>query len=286
VLVRRRRLVFVPVALATSCTLLRPLDRYNRETDLDAAPADDTVVAPGDAGPDAPLDAGPSWNRYTYATQTGRWGSPERLADIWTGPNAPPSHGIESVIQLADPDLDRVLVFADNGLYYVQASGVWQTPVETRKAWAPFSGTAPKGSYHVPWIFGILNNPNTAHEDTITLVDNPSYFNYSYKQNDAIVSAGSGPMQDEPSPGPPQATGRILWAYEVITLDAAPADRYVVNSLYEDGNLYSLNAALTWMMTPIRSSPYWQKPGAPAAPMTLRAAYFDHNLRTLHVIGP
>src|SRR2546423_1602847 len=117
----------IGVVIAPSCTLLHPLDRYQaggEDASSDAPPVES-----------APVDAGPSWKRYQYSLLQQTWSDPVLLSDIWTGPNAPPPRGISAAVELADEV--RLLVFADDGTFYLQADGDWRPPQRIADAFKP-----------------------------------------------------------------------------------------------------------------------------------------------------
>ena len=124
------------------------------QTDPDAGPtgsdaSSDVSPAPPDATPesapldsDSPVDAGQSWRLYSNidpAAHRTAWTDVD-LASVWTGANAPPPRGIVAATKLTN--FDRLLVWADDGRFYVQEAGVWKAPQEPRP-WFPSSWGRP-----------------------------------------------------------------------------------------------------------------------------------------------
>lgn len=279
--------------MAAGCTVVNPLDRYQSGGTEDGGPSvpgsesglDGSIDAVHDAAGDDRVDAdpGPGWTLYSYSLLSKTWAAPVLLRDAWTGSNAPPPRGIASAVQLVDED--RLLVFADNGNYYLRAAGVWRTPVPVAQAWAPMT-FVPKGAYHVPFAFIKTVNAGAPNVEGLTFADNPVYFLFNYHPNDTIVFDRTGTTSDEDG-GPKQRTGHIAWNFEVLDLgNADPNLRYQLYSLYDDGFVYLLRADGVFVGWPIAESPFWKgKTGA--APTTgLTAAYVDQAKGTAYFIGP
>jgi hypothetical protein len=282
----RGRLVFLAVLFGASvaCTLVNSLDRYQSggPEPGDAGGVPESSMT-SDADAERPRDdGGPSWKRYTYSLFNETWTTPVLLSETWIGPNAPPSRGITAVVELVD--LDRLLVFADDGRYYVRADGEWRKPVAIGSTWAPMT-SPPRSAHHVPFAF-IKTVGGTVDEEGITLVDNPNYFIFRYKPNDAIIFQQTGTLKVEDG-GPPATTGKVQWAFEIVDLqNSDPGARYRIYSLYDDGRLYEFRADFASRSWPIAVSPFWLDK-ANAAPTTgLAAAYVTMATSEVSFIGP
>ena len=280
---RRRALLAGTISVVAGCTVFHPLGRYQEGADeADAASGDPDAQT---TGPDVVVvgDAGPSWTLYSYDTVAQAWSAPARLEDKWSGPNAPPPRGIASVVQLVDDD--RLLVFTDDGSYYVRAACQWRAPVQVAQAWAPMA-KVPKGASHVPFAFINTVVADASNNESVVFEDNPVYFLFDYFPDDTIVFRETGTLSDRDG-GPKQRAGTVAWTFEVLDLSNPDAiQRYVSYSLYDDGRVHALRADGTFVSWAIAESPFWQGKAGAAPTTGLTAAYFDEAARTARFIGP
>jgi hypothetical protein len=143
------------------------------------------------------------------------------------------------------------------------------------------------GLTHVPYAFEVTVQPDAALQEGLLLLKIPQYWYYDYLPNDQRVFEKTGTAVDEPPPGAPQGTGKLLANFEILDLaNADAAARFRRFDVYADGNVYSFDAAFTWTKTPLAAHPFWSgRAGAPALG-NVRAAYYDQARTTLHVLGP
>lgn len=233
------------------------------------------VASGGSAG--SAGSAGPSWTLSTYNTTSGAW-SAVPVSSAWSGPNAPPSAGIVAVTQLEH--FDRLLVFGEDGNYYVRADGVWQPPM-------PIATRFPAlGALNLNSVIHVSSPPGSPVDETLTFVANPIAVHYEYHSNDATVFVDQVTMADDPAPAAPQASGMSVFDFEIRDpAKYGQAGYYLFYAYYSDGNLYRFDAAFDWMAWPVLESPFWSgKPNAPD-PASLRAAWFDAKYARAHFIG-
>ncbi|MBK6692136.1 MAG: hypothetical protein IPG50_08020 [Myxococcales bacterium] len=220
------------------------------QTDPDAGPtgsdaSSDVSPAPPDATPESapldsasPVDAGPSWRLYSNidtAAHRTAWTDVD-LASVWTGANAPPPRGIVAATKLTN--FDRLLVWADDGRFYVQEAGVWKAPQETATVFPTLLGRAFRGAYHQP------NKPTPGVEE-IVLVDNPAAFLFSYSAADVVSYRSQVTLADEAGPfGAPKGTKKLRWVTRSWNPLNADASTYLAEySMYEgDDNVYFFDA--------------------------------------------
>jgi hypothetical protein len=177
-----------------------------RSSVSDGANADD--AEPVDAG-GADVVTAPPWKLYSNAEGSANPNAWNVVAlDVaWSGPNAPPPRGIMAAAQL--DDFPRLLVWADDGKFYVRDEGGWRAPVATATAFPALAGRDFRGCYHHP------TNPGTApasRVETLTFVDNPTAILYRYTALDAVQFISTVTMIDEPAPyGAPKGSKKARW---------------------------------------------------------------------------
>ena len=229
-----------------------------------------------------------SWNLYSFDMMMGTWSS-VALSSVWTDPNAPPTTGILAATHLAH--FDKLLVFADNGMFYLQDSGVWKPPVMTSNRFPEVVNPAALNTlYHVPsdWNQDPMMMPLT---EGLDFVENPLVYAYNYFSDDTVQYITTVMANDEPLPGPKQATRKALWSFEVWNKSQiGMADGYVAWWGYDDGFVYKFPADFMWEQYLPAGGPLWAgKPGAPPWG-GLQAAYFVGNpangIGTIYFIGP
>jgi hypothetical protein len=277
----RRLLVAWALASITACTLFNPLDRYQsgKDSPADSSAVDVDVVSPA---PDGPIDAGPTWHRYSFNFVDQTWSAPVRLEDLWAGPNAPPPRGIATAVELSD--FDRLLVFSDDGTYYLQADGAWRPPAPIARAWAPMA-SVPRSAYHVPYAFARLVDPTAPDREGITFLDEPNAFLFYYTKDDRIGFDQSRPLT--PADGGPPASAKSRWAFEVLDLaNADPAKRYKNFTAYDDGSFVEFDAAFARTITPLAESFMFKNKANAPDPAVITAAYFDQSKLIAHLVGP
>jgi hypothetical protein len=209
-----------------------------------AAPQDPvatTVADSGAAAVDLPTDAtpngaGPSWLLYSLAESFPNQWSAAPLAQVWTGANAPPPRGIIAVTQLTL--FDRLLVWTDEGKFYVREKGAWQAPQSTATAFPSLAGRDFRGVYHQP------RYPSAELEE-LTFVDNPTAILYSTNYFNVLTYETSVTMQNEPAPyGAPKASKKLRWVSRAWNPGAADAAASLIEfSGYEnDDYVYLFDA--------------------------------------------
>jgi hypothetical protein len=265
------------VAVAAACTLANPLDRYGPGL----GPTGDAAL-PSRGTADGAIDSGPSWKRYALRFSAMRWDPPALLTDLWNAPNAPPPRGIVTAVQLID--VERLIVFADDGNVYVQSGATWRPPVPITRAWAPLRGP-PAAAFHVPFAFIKTVAPDASDVEGITLLDSPNAFNFSYTHDDHVLFVESRPLTKED--GGPPVDVRASWSFEYLDLENAdPAQHYKNYTLYQNGTLYEFWADFSYHSVAVTESPMFEnQPNAPV-PSTVAAAYFDQAGGIAYFIGP
>jgi hypothetical protein len=230
----------------------------------------------------------PSWHRYSFNMASGTWSS-ALLSSVWTGANAPPTSGIVATCHL--DHFDKLLVFTADGMLHIQESSVWLPAVSaTSKFPAIINPAHLAGLYHVPsdWNLNPMAMPLL---EGLTFIDNPTYWVYNFAADNTTALVTQGVAKDEAPPGPPQATGRTQWFFEVWNkTQIGQSDGFAIWSAYGDGNVYKLPADLVWKKWPVESGPLWAgKNGAPDW-ASLKAAYFlghpADGIGTVVFIGP
>lgn len=229
------------------------------------------------SGGSAGQGGGPSWTLWTYKMSDGTW-SHIPISNVWSGPNAPPPAGIRAVTQLEH--FDRLLVFGEDGNYYVRADGAWQPPVPIATKFPALAALT------IETVFHVSSPPNAALDEELTFAANPTAVVYAYHSNDAVVFVDQVTMNDDPPPAPPQASGKAIFDFEIRDpAKYGQAEYYIFYTYYDDGNLYRFDAAFNWVKWPVSTSPFWSgKPNAPD-PASLRAAWFDVTYDRAQFIG-
>ncbi|MFN8549796.1 MAG: hypothetical protein U0263_32680 [Polyangiaceae bacterium] len=221
----------------------------------------------------------PSWTLYSYNWATGVWSAPSALDINWSGSNAPPSTGIAAVTQLEH--FDRLLVFTESGQFYLRAGGAWQAPVATTSKFPQLAGLTLGSVYH------LASPPGDPIGETITFVANPTAVLYSYASNDTVAFDSKVTMKDEPTPGPPQGTGSVLWDFEFRDPAAqGTADYFRGWYGYSNGTMYQFDAAFVWKSWPFASAPFFAGKANAPDPSKMRAAWFDAKANRLYMTGP
>jgi hypothetical protein len=246
------------------------------------------TVGAGGAGGMGPA----SWNLYSFNMGSGKWLS-ETLSSVWANDkHAPPTKGIVAATHLAH--FNRLLVFADDGMFYLHDGVTWKPPVKIGDIMSPFkeviNPAALNTAYHVPsdWDQNPMMRP--LHED-LFLVENPSIYQYTYSSDDQITYVTTFMAKDESPPGPKQASGKALWSFDVWNWSQiGTPEGYVRWWGYDDGYVYKLRADFMWEQYLPMNGPLWVgKPGAPPWG-GLQAAYFigdpKEGIGTIYFIGP
>ncbi|MEP7123246.1 MAG: hypothetical protein ABJE95_20120 [Byssovorax sp.] len=230
----------------------------------------------------------PSWHRYSFSMATGTWSS-ALLSSVWTSANAPPSSGIVATCHL--DHFDKLLVFTSDGMLHIQEGSLWLPPVPAQSTFNEITNPAHlAGLYHVPsdWNVSPMAMPLL---EGLTFVDNPTYWVYNFTANNTATLVTQGLAPDEAPPGPPQATGRAQWFFEIWNkTKIGQPDGFAIWSAYGDGNVYKLPADIIWSKSQVESVPIWAgKNGAPDW-ASLKAAYFighpADGVGTVVFIGP
>jgi hypothetical protein len=221
----------------------------------------------------------PSWNLYTYSMSTGAWSVPTPLSVAWGSANSP-SSGIAAAVMLEH--FDRLLVFGENGDFYLRADGAWQPPVPIAEKFPALAGLTLRAVYHV------ASPPGAELSETITFSANPIAVAYDYKSNDSVVFLDQVTMQDDPPPAAPQASGTPLWDFEIRdpSLYGTAAEYFRAYYGYSNGNLYQFDAAFVWQSWPYAESPFFKDKVNAPDPLSMRAGYFDAKLDRAVLLGP
>lgn len=216
--------------------------------------------------------APPSWNEYSFDMATGTW-STVPLSAVWTGANAPPTTGIMAAERFYH--FPKLLVFADNGMLYVQDKGAWQPPVPIQARFPEVdTPMSIDGIYSVPSDWNISPMGMPLYEG-MTFVRNPTAWAYKYFENDTTEFVTTVTLADAPPPAAPQGTGKALWIFAIWNISqVGQPDGFVGWEQFNNGFVYKLDATFNWTEYPVADGPIWAgKPGAPPW-ATLRAAYF------------
>lgn len=221
---------------------------------------------------------GVSWKLHTYNTANGTWSS-IAVDSVWAGANAPPSSGIVAVTQLEH--FDRLLVFGEDGNFYLRSDGAWQPAVPISQKFPALGSLTLRSVYHV------ASPPGLPLDEGLTFIANPIAVQYEYHSNDAIVFFDQTTMADDPPPAAPLNSGTCVFDFEMRDpAKHGAADYYEFFLFYSDGKLYRFDAAFNWANWPVLSSPFWNgKPTAPD-PTTIRAAWYDEKYGRVQLIGP
>lgn len=197
-----------------------------------------------DGAPDTPAtvdggDASTSWKLYVNGDGASAW-NVVPLDVAWTGANAPPSRGIMAVAQLTD--FDRLLVWADDGKFYVRDATTWRTPQTTAVVFPQLAGRDFRGCYHQP---SVPNTPPASRVESLILVDNPTAILYDYLPDDTVQYTSSVTMTDEPAPyGAMKASKKARWVMRSWRPAQYGSAGYLAEySGYDnDGNVYFFDA--------------------------------------------
>lgn len=184
--------------VATSSDAGGSLDATTDTSTLDASTRD--------ANP--PVDAGAPWKLYSNATGNSPnvWNT-VALDIAWSGPNAPPPRGIKAVTQLND--FPRLLVWADDGMFYVRDAAGWRTPQSTATTFPALAGRDFRGCYHQPPNPG---TPPANRVEELIFVDNPTAILYNYTALDGIQFVSTVTLTDEGGAyGAPKASKKARW---------------------------------------------------------------------------
>jgi hypothetical protein len=240
-----------------------------------------------DAAVDAAVDAGPSWQLHSFDYFQDAWSSVD-LATIWTGPNAPPPRGVAAATELMD--VDRLMIIADDGTYYVRANGVWQPPRKGGDVW-PLLPPTVDSIYNVGRKFFVTLDPAAPYEESITFTSGSQAYIYRFiydadPAKDAIVFNTQATTKDTDG-GAPQGTQKNVWNFEIADpQNPKPEDRAVLYAAYTDGTLWRFDAHLQWTSMLPADCPVWTgRPGAPDF-STIRAAFYSQGSRSVRLIGP
>jgi hypothetical protein len=169
------------------------------------SPADGGSSTTGvDAGPQV---TAPSWMLYSNSDSAPNQWNAVPLSSVWTGTNAPPATGIRAAAQL--DDFNHLLVWADDGNFYVRISGAWQTPKLTASEFPALAGRDFRGCYHQP---SQPSTPAANKTESLGFVDNPTAFLYDYHANGNVSHVQDVTMTDEGGQyGAPKATKKARW---------------------------------------------------------------------------
>ena len=162
-------------------------------------------------------DAGPPWTLYSRSRNVdqNRWHSVP-LDAAWIGPNAPPPNGIRAVTQL--DAFDRLLVFADDGMFYLRDPSGWRTPRPIADVFgSTLAGVDFRGPGHVRPAPDAGANEQY---ETLLFSANPTAIIYKYFPTDSVQFLETVALVDEPGPyGAPKGTGKLRW--NVVYFDPA-----------------------------------------------------------------
>jgi hypothetical protein len=288
----RCRAIVVLGLLVPACLELGGVDEPSSEKDAGSggsvqgdasfpdSPGSGGVSGVSGGGGRAGASAAPSWNLHTYTAATGAWTSIP-LSSVWAGAHAPPTSGIKAATQLEH--FDRLLIFGDDGNFYLRADGVWQPPVPIAEKFPALAAVEIGSVQHV-------SSPpdQPAKEEGLTFIVNPVAYIYEYHSNDALVFVEQVPLPEDPPKGPPVKTETAIFDFELRdpTKYALAADYYEFFTYYSDGYLYRFDAAFVWEAWPILSSPFWSgKPDAPD-PGSIRAGWYEEKYERIQLVGP
>ncbi|NVB42983.1 hypothetical protein G6O69_34495 [Pseudenhygromyxa sp. WMMC2535] len=181
--------------------------------------------------------------QYTFNLDTQTWSS-IALDQAWIGENAPDcSVGIAAASLIADWDV--LIVVAEDQMIYWRDAGVWQTPLAWGDSFAALVGETPTAAVYAP-------NPDDTSEATLYLnLDDGRALLYALTEVGGISLADIIQLEDGDPPAAPQGTEIARWSFALADADAAPSADWLVWTMnYNDGNLYTFNAAFTWTQSP------------------------------------
>jgi hypothetical protein len=174
---------------------------------------------------------------------------------------------------------DRLLVFANNGKFYVLKDGLWQAPKSTSATFPYLPATTVRAGIHVSVGWDVPSPPLPLTE-SLTLVDNPTWWGYNYTINDQVTYQETGTLEDTPN-GPYRATSKGKWAFIVWnkTLVGDPMDGAKAYTGYEayDTSVYYYDLNFVFKQYAWSDVPYWKGTVNQPPWATLDAAYFKSN---------
>ena len=129
----------------------------------------------------------PSSHRYSFDMATAIW-SNALLKNVWTDPNAPPSTGIIAACQL--DDFEKLLVFTNTGMLYIQNSGVWKQPTQISIVFPDVTEPAKIADlYHIPSELEMPPTGAPFHEDLV-IVGAQACWSYEFYPDNTVKSTG------------------------------------------------------------------------------------------------
>jgi hypothetical protein len=210
------------------------------------------------------------------------WSS-EPLSLAWTGPNAPPPRGILAAEHANATDA-RLLVWADDGNFYLQKNGSWELPVPIAAA---FPGV---GASTIKATEMFQSQPGGDHSILIlTTGTTPRRgFLYVFQSNDAIVADAMNPYVIMPTSDPqgaPQDAVDCDWSFALQTAYVGTPD-WVIFWRHFGTKVYEYNGGNDdWMANwDDAASPLWMGTTGGPAPGSVVAAYYDEG--TVYFVAP
>jgi hypothetical protein len=212
----------------------------------------------------------------------GAWSAPQALSTVWTGPNAPPPRGILATAHAYVGS--RLLVWADDGMFYELRAGTWDPPIATATQW-PGLGPTNLGAVEM-WRPTV----GSAHAVLAITTDTTPRraFAYDFGNDDVVTPNDANPLVIQPTTDPqgaPQDTVSIDWSFALQTAYVGTASwvvfwRHFGSKVYEydggDGDWVA-----NWQD---QNSPIWAANGTAPAPQSVVAAYYFNG--TLSMIAP
>lgn len=218
-----------------------------------------------------------SWNRYTFDVDNQTWSSTP-LAELWSGANAPPSSEISAAVSLTH--FDRLWVLADDGTFYERVDGAWVPPVPLAQRFPMTAGMNVGAMVHTP---GQMNET----EEDVFFVDNPTTVIYVQHENGGLDYVDTVMLEDERGSAP-QGSQRVEWylARTDPSQIGMAADWLVWFVAFDDGDLWTFNAAFEWDSSPLDDNEFFQGVAGEPDPFTIEAAYYDDAFEQAHFLGP
>ncbi len=218
-----------------------------------------------------------SWNRYTFDVDNQTWSSTP-LSELWSAANAPPSSGISAAVSLTH--FDRLWVLANDGTFYERVDGAWVPPTPLAQRFPMTAGMDVGAMVHTP------GQMNETQED-VFFVDNPMTVIYVQHENGGLDYIDTVMLEDERGAAP-QASQRVEWylARTDPTQIGMAADWLVWFVAFDDGNMWTFNAAFEWNSYPLDDNEFFQGVAGEPDPFTIEAAYYDDAFEQAHFIGP
>lgn len=228
---------------------------------------------------DGGLDTGdglPTWTLYARFDQRDPpWGEPVSLdAFFGTQPNAPPPRDISTISYASS--IDRLLVFTNDGRLFVRAGLTWLPPVPANSVFTTLGVSVPRSGYVLPERDGGTSSV------TVTLVDNPTAYLFTY-DGTAVAPLGTPVTLDDVDGGPPQASGRVDWDFEVYQPPSNVSPETLNVYVAYGSDIYGFDVDVKWSKWTPATFPYFAGDGAPP-PERVRAAFYDSRGKILYMV--